>query len=114
MTAPTLTAADLRDRVNEAADARLAKAARKLWDVKTYADAFGIWHCQITTSAGWGNFGPHDIDRHWDALRAKARRAILAEIRARQAAPVGPLRLVVAGTASYGDGVMYSITFKEA
>lgn len=113
MTTPTPTAADERDRINEEREQELAKASRKDWRLTTWANAFGVWYCEITTPAGWGNVGPHAMDRHIGALRARARRAIRSEIQCRQGAPVGPLRLEVDCVKSYGDGVLYAIIFKE-
>jgi 1,4-dihydroxy-2-naphthoyl-CoA synthase len=90
------------------------KATREDWTVTTYADGFGIWHCKVATTAGWGNAGTRDIAKHIGAIRARARRAITREIQARQAAPMGKLRLVVAYSRQYSTGPTYSITFKEA
>ena len=79
----------------------------------TWADSFGVWHCQITNPLGWGNTGVHNIDRHISALRGRARRAIAREIQARQTPPMGKLRLEVADTQQHSTGVTRSITFKE-
>lgn len=89
------------------------KDTRKDWEVETWADGHGIWHCKVASAAGWGNTGPRDIGRHIDAIRARARRAIRREIQDRQAAPVGPVKLVVAANDVAANNVLYSLTFKE-
>ena len=82
--------------------------------VTTWADGFGIWHAKVSDSIGWGNAGKRDIARHWSNIRARARRAIRAEILAREAGPIEPVRLEVENTSDpTGTGVIFSVTFKE-
>lgn len=77
--------------------------------VTTHADARGNWHAKIIFPAP--GYGPQYLAENSDRIRAKARRAIRAEIAARQAKPVGPVRVEV--TANNVDHMnrMRSITY---
>ena len=89
------------------------QATRKDWRLTTWADAFGVWHARIASDAGWGNVYPHHIESHMDAMRSRARRAIRKEISARQGHQVWTIQLVLDHIASYGDGIIYAVTFAE-
>lgn len=83
--------------------------------VKTYADGFGVWHATVAfPDSGYGNAGDLDLDRHWNAIRAAARRAIRAEILARQPGPISPVRIEVAAQDIAPSNVWFGVTFKEA
>ena len=49
------------------------KDTRKDWTVETWADEFGFWYAKVSSEVGWGNAGTRDIDRHFGAMRERAR-----------------------------------------
>lgn len=61
--------------------------------VTTYADGHGRWYARLDLDSP---VGPDWMERNIDSLRQKARRAIRTEIKARQADPVGTVRVEVA------------------
>ena len=89
-------------------------ATRSDWTLTTWADGFGRWHCKVSSVIGWGNAGPYDIGRHVKAMRERARRAIRAEIAARQGCQDFPVALKVAGNQLDSMNVLHSLTFAEA
>ena len=79
--------------------------------VTTSADAFGNWHAKVIFPAP--GYGPQYLDENADRIRAKARRAIRAEIAARQSSPVGPVRVEVKANSLDHLNRMRSITYSE-
>lgn len=90
------------------------KDTRKDWTVETWADEFGFWYAKVSSEVGWGNAGTRDIDRHFGAMRERARRAITREIAQRQAESVGYVRVHVSANCLDSTGVFHSVTFKES
>lgn len=79
--------------------------------VTTWADGFGSWHARVDFPyPGYGNVY---MDENIDRIHAKARRAIRREILAREAGPIGPVRIHVAANDQDHMGRMRSITYAE-
>lgn len=85
--------------------------------VDVFTDAFGRYHATVTfPDSGYGNYGELNIERHWDSIRAAARRAIRKAILDNEVAPgteIAPVRIEVVKTGVYGSNVWYSVTFAE-
>ena len=90
------------------------KDSRKDWRVSTWADGYGIWHCRIESSGGWGNTGVRNMDNHFNALRERARYHIRREIQMRQGEQNFPLSVTVVKADPAPNNVVYSITFSES
>ena len=84
--------------------------------VTTHADGFGNWHAVIECrDGGYGNAGQWAIDRHWDRLRAMARRAIRRELVARGDIGEGyRLRIQLVEHKQFGTGQSYRLEFAES
>lgn len=83
------------------------------YKLNTYADGFGVWHCQITYPGGMGNTG--EAERIiWNSHRA-ARRAIRRAI-VERSEPVKVKRLSykVAANDYAASNLLYGLTIAEA
>lgn len=84
--------------------------------VTTWADGHGTWHARVEfPDTGYGNTGGLSIDRHWDSIRAAARRAIRTELEARAGLDaLKPVRLDVEHVHQMPSSMVYtSATFIE-
>lgn len=76
--------------------------------VETWCDASGVWHARVTFP-GRG-YGPDYLGAQWDAIRAKARRAIRRQIGER---PGLVVRIYVKDNNLDHMNCMRSVTFAE-
>jgi hypothetical protein len=83
------------------------------YKLNTYADGFGIWHCQITYPIALGNSGEAEAIAA-NSMRA-AKRAIRREI-VERSEPVKVRRLSykVAANDLAASNLLYSLTIAEA
>lgn len=79
--------------------------------VHTWADGFGVWHARVSFPSP--GYGPSYLAERMAGIRARARRAIRAEILAREAGPAGPVRVEVTANELDHMNLMHSITFSE-
>ena len=91
------------------------KGMRTMEDYKlnTYADGFGVWHCQITYPGGIGN--TWEAEAIADKSMRAAKRAIRREI-VERSEPVKVKRLSykVAANDLAASNLLYSLTIAEA
>ena len=91
------------------------KKGRRMEDYKlnTYANGFGIWHCQITYPGGIGN--SPEAEAIADKSMRAAKRAIRREI-VERSEPVKVKRLSykVAANDLAASNLLYSLTIAEA
>ncbi len=82
-------------------------------EVTTWADGFGVWHCKVSFPAP--GYGPAKMDKDAHRIRARARKAIRAEVEARAPEGVIPPTTYVEVAANDLDhmNIMKSITYKE-
>ena len=83
------------------------------YTLNTYANGFGVWHCQITYPGGIGNTGEAE------AIAAKSMRAAKRAIRAAIVERMEPkqtrrLRYKVAANDSCSVNHLHSLTIAEA
>ena len=83
------------------------------YTLNTYANGFGMWHCQITYAGGIGNTGEAE------AIAAKSMRAAKRAIRAAIVERMEPkqtrrLRYKVAANESCSVNHLHSLTIAEA
>lgn len=92
------------------------RSTRKDWTVTTHADGYGTWHATVASDAGWGNAGLRDIGRHIDAIRGRARRALLKELAERSADGVAPkgMKLELVRSKQTSMGVITEVEFEES
>jgi len=91
------------------------KKGRRMEDYKlnTYADGFGIWHCEITYPGGIGN--SHEAEAIANKSMQAAKRAIRREIVERsQPVKVKRLSYKVAANDIAASNLMYGLTIAEA
>jgi len=91
------------------------KGIKKMEDYKlnTYADGFGVWHCEITYPGGIGN--TWEAEAIADKSMRAAKRAIRREI-VERSEPVKVKRLSykVAANDLAASNLLYSLTIAEA
>lgn len=91
------------------------KGMRTMEDYKlnTYADGFGVWHCQITYPGGIGN--TWEAEAIADKSMRAAKRAIRREIVERsEPLKVKRLSYKVAANDLAASNLLYSLTIAEA
>jgi hypothetical protein len=83
------------------------------YKLNTYADGFGVWHCQITYPGGIGN--TWEAEAIADKSMRAAKRAIRREI-VERSEPVKVRRLSykVAANDLAASNLLYSLTIAEA